>query len=645
MAQIPAQQSPAINVSEIDLTNIVPAVSTTAGAFAGLFRWGPAKTVTVVNNEKDLVANFGTPSASDTSQAQDFFCAANFLQYATQLRMVRVVGTADMNARNDGGTQSQINNSVEFNAGSAYWNGSGAKVYARYPGDLGNSLRVVVYDSNGTDSITLGATASVGANVLTFTGLTGEVGDKIVFGSTGSYQQLTIMGWSGANQVTISPLINTAIGVSAAAAIKSRWTTYFSHDPSTSTDAAASNGSNDELNIIVIDRLGNFTGTPNSVLERFESISKAYDAKTVDGGSNYYFDIINSQSTYIYVDQTKFGGSGGGSGVEDKATTFGDIVSTGGQGNVRTKMASFILSGATSSNNAYDYAYVNGYSYFEDVDAQDVSLVISGRAAATLSLQINDLVNTRRDCVAFFSPLLADILNIRADIAASNIVNYRLSSLNINSSYCIMDSGWKYAYDRYNDRFLWVPINPDIAGLCARTDSIFDPWFSPAGFSRGIIKGVVKLAFDPNSSALRDTLYPNGINPVATFPGEGTILFGDKTMQTKASAFDRINVRRMFIVLEKAIARAARFQLFEQNDEFTRSQFRNIVSPFLRDVQGRRGIMDFRVVCDETNNTAQVIDNNQFVADIYIKPARSINFIQLNFVATRTDASFQTIGG
>jgi phage tail sheath protein FI len=213
-----------------------------------------------------------------------------------------------------------------------------------------------------------------------------------------------------------------------------------------------------------------------------------------------------------------------------------------------------------------------------------------------------------------------------------------------SSSYAVMDSGWKYQYDKYNDVFRWIPLNGDMAGLCARTDLTNDPWWSPGGLNRGRIKNVIKLAFSPNKTE-RDVLYINGVNPVVTFPGDGTVLFGDKTMQAKPSAFDRINVRRLFIVLEKAIAKAAKYQLFEFNDEFTRAMFRNMVEPFLRDVQGRRGITDFKVVCDATNNTGEVIDRNEFIADIYIKPARSINFITLNFIATKTGVSFSEVGG
>jgi len=243
--------------------------------------------------------------------------------------------------------------------------------------------------------------------------------------------------------------------------------------------------------------------------------------------------------------------------------------------------------------------------------------------------------------MVFVSPELVDVYNNAGD-EADDIVSFRTTLT--SSSYAVLDSGWKYQYDKYNDKYRWIALNADVAGLCARTDAIADPWFSPGGLNRGQIRNVVKLAYSPDNTD-RDTLYKAGVNPVVAFPGEGTVLFGDKTLLAKPSAFDRINVRRLFIVLEKAIALAAKYQLFEFNDAFTRAQFRNLVEPFLRDIKGRRGIYDFRVICDETNNTGEVIDRNEFVADIYIKPARSINFISLNFIATRTGVAFEEIVG
>ena len=282
------------------------------------------------------------------------------------------------------------------------------------------------------------------------------------------------------------------------------------------------------------------------------------------------------------------------------------------------------------------------YDYFANVDGVDISLVISGPSgAAVASHLISNIGETRKDCLVFLSPEREDVVDNAGD-EATDIIAYRDTLT--SSSYAVMDSGWKYQFDKYNDVYRWVPLNGDMAGLCARTDNQRDPWFSPGGTTRGVVKNVIKLAYNP-TKADRDNLYVKGVNPVVTFPGEGTILFGDKTLLSRPSVFDRINVRRLFIVLEKAISRAARSSMFEFNDQFTRAQFVALIEPYLRDVQGRRGITDFRVVCDDTNNTAEIIDRNEFVGDIYIKPARSINFIQLNFVAVRTGVSFDEIVG
>jgi phage tail sheath protein FI len=298
-------------------------------------------------------------------------------------------------------------------------------------------------------------------------------------------------------------------------------------------------------------------------------------------------------------------------------------------------------------------AFLLGYDLFKDSEEIDISMILGGPHGGTVSKYIvESIAEKRKDCVAFISPLKANV-NVEAETLSQktdNVKAYRLTEKSdaginsLSSSYGVMDSGWKYQYDKFNDKYRWVPLNGDIAGLCARTDQSRDAWWSPAGFNRGHIKNVARLAWNPQK-AHRDELYKNGINPVVTIRGQGTVLFGDKTLQAKPSAFDRINVRRLFIVLEKAIATAAKFTLFEFNDEFTRSQFTNMVEPFLRDVQGRRGIYDFKVVCDNTNNTPEVVDRNEFVGDIYIKPARSINFIQLNFVAVRTGVSFEEVVG
>ena len=306
----------------------------------------------------------------------------------------------------------------------------------------------------------------------------------------------------------------------------------------------------------------------------------------------------------------------------------------------------YTLSGGADDYTVVDADIIASYALFTNSDQYDISLVLAGNCSPVVAKYIVDnIADARRDCVAFLSPNVIatgePILSIGSD-ATTAIIDYR-NATQVFSSYAVIDSGSKYQYDRYNDAYRWIPLNGDTAGLCARTDFTADPWYSPGGFNRGQIKNVIKLAFNPNQTE-RDVLYSAGVNPVVSFPGQGTILYGDKTMLAKPSAFDRINVRRLFIVLEKSIAVAAKYQMFEFNDSFTRAQFKNLVEPFLRDVQGRRGVTDFRVKCDDTNNTGEVIDSNRFVADIFIKPNRSINFITLNFVAARSSVSFEEIG-
>jgi len=406
-----------------------------------------------------------------------------------------------------------------------------------------------------------------------------------------------------------------------------QYASQFDAAPNTSSYVSGRGGSSDELHVIVVDNDGKISGTRNSILEKFSFVSKASDSKNSDNSTNYYKNVINNQSKYIkWIDHPAQGTNWGG----QSTTAFVELTA-----NVTTTLSGGVDGASVSAANVQA-----GYELFSNDELYDVSLIPMG---PTTNIGVVNTVigiaESRRDCIVFASPQYTDVVNTTN--AATNVVNYRNQLT--SSSFAVLDSGWKYQYDRYNDKYRYVPLNGDIAGLAARTDYIADPWFSPAGYNRGVIKNVVKLAYSPSKTD-RDNLYKAGINPVVTFPGQGTLLFGDKTLLSRPSAFDRINVRRLFIVLEKSISTASKFQLFEFNDPFTRAQFKNLVEPFLRDVQGRRGITDFRVVCDETNNTADIVDRNEFVADIYIKPARAINFIQLNFVATRTGVSFEEVG-
>ena len=408
----------------------------------------------------------------------------------------------------------------------------------------------------------------------------------------------------------------------------------FDSAPSTSSYATSVSGVNDEMHIIVIDNDGRWTGTPGSVLEKFAYVSKASDGTKTDGTNNYYKDVINSRSQYLWW--TDHHGSGTNWGTIAANKTFAQV-----------GVVTLPLAGGVDDLTATDGQLMTGWNLYADDQAYDISLLPVGKASPTVANYVIALVETRKDCIAFISPENKTTGNIlisgpgQASVT-TDIIDYR--NMLTSSSYAVLDSGYKYQYDRYNDKYRYVPFNGDVAGLCARTDYTNDPWFSPGGLNRGQIKNCLKTATQlPKTD--RDNLYKAGINPCVTFPGEGTILFGDKTLLSKPSAFDRINVRRLFIVLEKAIATAAKYQLFEFNDGFTRAQFKNLVEPFLRDVQGRRGITDFVVKCDDSNNTGEVIDRNEFVADIFIKPARSINFITLNFVAARSGINFSEIGG
>jgi phage tail sheath protein FI len=418
----------------------------------------------------------------------------------------------------------------------------------------------------------------------------------------------------------------------ADAATFSTWTyaTLFNSAPGTSNYAEKQGGSFDEMHVIVIDEDGLFSGQQGTVLEKYSFVSKGSDSKDDSGNSNYYKNIIADRSKYIHwMDHP----------IANGATNWGTTVSGKTFANLSSNVT-ISLTGGVDGTIATGNV-ISAYDLFDSTEAVDISLVISGPANESLADSLITMCEDRKDCIVFLSPEKSDVVN-NPGSEVTDTKTYRDTLT--TSSYAVMDSNWKYQYDKYNDVYRWIPCNGDVAGLCARTDLERDPWFSPGGLNRGIIKNVIKLAYNP-SKTNRDDLYVKGINPIVSFQGEGTVLFGDKTLLVKPSAFDRINVRRLFIVLEKAIARAARFSLFEFNDQFTRAQFVSLVEPFLRDVQGRRGITDFRVVCDETNNTGEVIDRNEFIGDIYIKPARSINFIQLNFVAVRTGVAFEEIVG
>lgn len=418
----------------------------------------------------------------------------------------------------------------------------------------------------------------------------------------------------------------------------SAWAFASSFDGAPGTSDYATNlgktNFNDELHVAVIDEDGLWTGTAGTVLETFAFVSQASDAKKTDGTTNYYKDVINNNSKYIWwADHDSTNLTNAGESLASRSSAF----------DTHNSAIDHSLSGGSDDNTPTAGEIAFGYDLFEDSETVDVNLLFAcpdANGAETIAEDLISIAEARKDLVAFVSPPIED--TVGSSSPASDVMTFANGLT--SSSYAVCDSSALYVYDKYNDVFRYIGAAGHVAGLCANTDRVADAWFSPAGVNRGQLLGATKLAFNPKK-ADRDTLYKGRVNPLVSFPGEGMMLFGDKTLLSRPSAFDRINVRRLFIVLEKAIATAAKAQLFEFNDEFTRAQFRNIVEPFLRDVKGRRGITDFLVVCDTTNNTGQVIDSNRFVADIFIKPARSINFITLNFIATRTGVEFSEIAG
>ena len=583
MAQI-AQLSPGVLTTETNLTTVVPSVLTTAGAYAGAFNWGPGKSITTVDSERTLVDIFNQP---DSNTASSFWTAASFLAYGNNLQIVRAVNSGTLNAVATG-TAAQVVNKETFqysllNSGNA--NGYGAFM-ARYPGALGNSLTVSVIDA----------------------------------GASGQFSSWNIALYNVAG----SNYSNVALAG------------FFNSAPSTGYNTSQVGGANDQIHIAVVDTGGLFSGTKGTVLETFSYLSKAFDSVDSTGQSNYYKNAIFNNSKYVYaVDPVNYISTNGTWGQRAANTSFTTLATP----------FTLPLSGGIDTS-VTDADVITAMSYFTDTAQTSISLVMTGPYTNT-AVQTNaiNMVATRKDAVAFVSPPQSAVVN-NSGSEQSSVLSWMSTLSSVTGgptgSYGFADSGWKYLFDRYNNKYVWVPLNGDIAGLCVYTDNTTNSWYSPAGYTRGVIKNVIKLAWNP-TQANRDSLYQVAVNPVASFPGSGTVLFGDKTMQTQPSAFDRINVRRLFITIEQAIARAAKFSLFEFNDAFTQAQFVALITPYLRSVQAQRGITAFQVVCDSTNNTPSVVNNNQFVGDIYIQPARSINFIQLNFVAVGTGVSFTTI--
>ena len=751
--------SPGVQVQEKDLSNVVPAVATSIGGYAGEFRWGPVGEVVQVSSEVELANIFGKPTAP---YARSFLTAASFLKYGNTLKVSRAAGTNSVPSRNAvatyfvganndllvpySGSAVTIGNGSDYSASTSAL--SNASFVARYPGQLGASIGVYVvtaystgsssevnpfngatlavanqfdsqptYSSNnpvivkattgsgtqltiaGNDNggITAGmfvvgkginpstyiasvsassavTTSSpstissgsiqftIGLNVFTATSLGITVGTVITASSSGIPAGTTVTQVSGGDQSASCFIrISTATTASISSGSTLSFTKYGKVNLSQSVTAAYSASTltffePDQIHVAVIDLDGGLSGTPGTILEKWSNLSLFADGKRDDGTNVYYKEFINRNSSYVWVNTLANECPNADTTVTSTASTL--TVATASLnalahicgnrnlpiGNVAAA-AAYGKDGGSIDGGSWDTT--SAIDYLADAETIDVSLLFGSdigdeNGLSTTENLLQSTANTRRDCIAFISaPLtVADKTTSSAKLTAVlNKFKYA-----IHDSYQVFDSGPLYVYNKYQDNYIWIPACGHVAGLCAYTENVADAWWSPAGYNRGNLKGVTKIAFNPDQSE-RDALYKENINSIVAFPGQGILLFGDKTGQSKPSAFDRINVRRLFIVLEKAIATAAKYQLFEFNDQFTQAMFRSMTEPFLRDIKGRRGIMDFLVVCDSTNNTPAVVDANQFVADIYVKPARSINFITLNFIATRTGVSFSEIAG
>ena len=637
---MPFQVSPGVNVSELDQTTVVPAVSTTEGGIAGHFRWGPVEQLTLITSEDKLVGQFQKPT---TTVYNDFFTAANFLSYGNALYVVRASSTGQANATQNAGNTviTLVKSSEDYENNYSSGIATVGDFVARYPGELGNSLKTSVCASATAFKSTLTGTYTITANTTSIAFSANQAstlvaGDLLEVGATlGAKQTIKVSSVDAGGLSAVLEKAYTGDSVAANTAIVRKWeySTVTDRAPGTSAYATQRGGSADGMHVVVSDEDGLWTGVKGQVLEVFQNVSLASDAKTETGATNYYKDVVNNRSRYVWWTAHNSGNTNAGSAAQ--GVTF--------VGGTTPQTASFVNGADGSAPTAGQT--IDGYRKFRNSEDVDISfLLAAGNGQTVVTDMITNIADVRKDILVCLSPTSTTVVdNASYDgKQVADVVAYRDTLP--SSSYAVMDSAWKYQYDKYNDVYRYVPANGDTAGTMVRTDSARDPWFSPAGFSRGQIKNAVKLAWNP-TKAERDSLYQNGVNPIVTFPGQGTVLYGDKTLTSESSAFDRINVRRLFIVLEKAISIAANSTLFEINDDFTRAQFKNLVEPFLRDVKGRRGITDFQVVCDGTNNTGQIIESNQFVGDIYVKPSRSINFIQLNFVAVRTGVEFSEITG
>ena len=659
--------SPGVEIQERDLTvGSIETVEVNVGAIAGAFQKGPVLKPVRIASESQLIETFGEPNDKN---ADEWWVAASFLQYGGVLDVVRCSTTGQLTASDDNVTSPytlSIPTLEHYEANEYLTLNNPFKWAARNPGVQGNSIKVAIIDKGADVTLTLDSaltTTTVGTQVSTASGSPGGSKSGFIYQWDATSNKVSLIT---SDTWVATDVIENGV-TDAVVSAKSDW--YDSQvaygnvnwasiapRPGTSPYVAERGGANDEMHIIVYDSTGAITGKPNSLLEKFTYVSKANDAKTSSGAVNYYPTVILNSSQYVYWgchenDAYDVSGNaaissaanfGGTDNAGNPSTTTFDLFSS----DVANRTYTFVKGAEVGSATAGEI--MTGLNEFADTETVDIDyLLMGGGAIATKSdhqsvaAKVLSIASGRKDCVGFISPYYSDVVGVTSSATQTqNVIDF-YSNMQA-TSFGVFDSGWKYIYDRFADKYRYIPLNGDVAGLCAAVTANGTPWFSPAGLNRGAIRGAVKLAFSPTKSE-RDTLYQRRINPVTSLPGQGIVLFGDKTALASPSAFDRINVRRLFNVIEKTIGNAAKGVLFELNDEFTRSNFKNVVEPFLRGIQAERGITDFLVVCDESNNTGAVIDSNEFKADFYIKPARSINFITLTFIATRTGVSFEEV--
>jgi hypothetical protein len=638
--------SPSVIVREVDASQAVPAISTPPAALAGVFRWGPTNEPLLLSSENQLVDRFGAPNDDNY---ETFFTAADYLSYSNALYVVRA---------DDGSTEANstiLDITLDANNDVVSDDSYYGAFKAKYKGELGNSLQVAWVSSTGFESEFV-AVAGIPTNKVSNTQIDQVISfnaSNVQFETANTQNLQDLIAGDvleignesiGYQELRVSSFTETPVNVEATPgdantsflALYSYDIEFFNKYTLAETDLAKlsikkkwQHGATfsrkpdaNHIHVAVIDAGGEISGTKGFMLEKFENISTTEGAVSAQGTTNYYGTVIENFSSWVAIANSAPIGTA--SSAIAKYETMAGATSPVTETTATLAQLGFALDTLRSSNEI------------------DIAFVLQGKgddAATRANYIVSNICETRKDCVAFISPSKEAVVDeLKMNAKLTNVIAYRNKVQ--NSSYSFMDSGYKYRYDKYNDKYRWTPLNGDMAGLAARVE----PWESPAGFRKGVIKNVVKLAFNP-SKTMRDLLYGSDVNPVMSQVGQGIVLFGDKTGLGLTSAFDRLNVRRLFIAVEKSIATAAQSFLFELNDEFTQTQFKNIVDPFLRDIQGRRGIIDYRVISDSTVNTPEVIDQNKFRASIFIKPARSINVIELTFVATRTGIEFDEIVG